>query len=92
MNVSDALGIFSNIIDGLLAIGAGIMGWLIRTAHRKFDDQAEELDRLRDDHNDFKNSVANDYLKTSKFDTVVNRIDDKLDDIMRILISRNNSK
>ena len=89
MMANDVFTFLYNIIDWVLGIGGGVMAWMIRSVHNKFNEHTASIQNLRDDHNKFQNEVAKDYLPRQSFDSCISRIDDKLDDIMRILISRN---
>ena len=75
-------GFLYKVIDGLITVVGTIMGVILNSAHKKLDVQSEDIMKLRQEHNDFKTTVAKDYVPN----TVLNRIDDKLEYIIKELI------
>jgi hypothetical protein len=79
-------GFLYRLVDGLFGIIGVTMSFFLKTAHRKIDQQSDDINDLRQEHYNFKTTVAENYVKNGTLD----RIDDKLEYIIKELLRRNN--
>ena len=81
------------------AIQSGIMvatataGWFVKTAHSKLDKQDDrikeahdELDALKEEHSDFREKVAEEYVRNDVLQPIINRIDSNVTEIRSLLM------
>ena len=88
MGTNDVWQFLYNIIDYVLAGIGGVMTWLYHSINKKFDEQASDLRQVKKDHFELKDIVLREYTPKKEFTDCMNRIDDKLDDLKRILMQR----
>ena len=69
------------LVSGVAALFSAIVGWFVNTAHTKINSQESDLDRMRQEHNNFRIEVANTYAKNHALEAITDRIDNTLDEI-----------
>jgi len=88
MDVNSVLGFASNVIEGIFIPAIGGIMFLVNKVHKRFDEHEAKIERINENHNTLKEVVIEKYTLKNDFRDCMNRIDDKLDDLKRMLMER----